>query len=449
MVRVTLFFYSILFPLLFGLYFPVYLLKLRKRGNFKRGFGERFGIFSKEKKEKLKSMGHPIWIHAVSVGEAIAAVNFVREWSTLDPEKNFVLSTTTSTGQHIAQTCSSDRVLSIYFPLDIFLCVRNTLQTISPSLIVLFEVEIWPNLIVQAHKKGVKLSLVNCRMSDNSLSGYLKFRWFFENIFNRFSIICTQSEIDATRIRSIVDDGGPCITVCNTMKFDQVFQCHNKDVSQIVRMIFGDSKKTVFAAASTHPGEELVIARIVKSLAREVPKLCTILIPRHVERISEIEKILEREGLKSVLLSDLRERLSDVNKKKGGEGGGQKFHQGNSPILLINTTGEMMDFLAVADIVFMGNSLAGNRGGHNIIEPAILGKPIIFGLGMENFRIVVEKFKENEACLQVEDEVTFEIALRNLLRDPEELRRLGKRSLQTVEKNKGAIRKTISNLQKL
>lgn len=443
MVRFALLFYSVIFPLLFVLYIPFYLVKLRKRGNFRKGFWERFGVFSGEKKEILKSMQNPIWIHAVSVGETIAAVNFIGEWCKQDPTIRFVLSTTTSTGQQIARTYSSNRILPIYFPLDFYPCVQRALRVISPRLLIIFEVEVWPNLIVLAEREGIKLSLVNCRMSDKSLAGYLKFRWFFESIFNRFSMICTQSKIDATRIKSIVGSDSK-IRVCNTMKFDQSFKNKSRNVSDLISLAFRKSSPQILAAASTHPGEELVIARILKKLFQEIPDLYTILIPRHVERTPDIENILTRESLNYVLLSDLRE----YQEKKEGRGPAVPVDE-DTRILLINSTGEMMDFLAVSDIVFMGNSLAGNKGGHNIIEPAILGKPIIFGSGMENFRVVVEKFKENNACIQIDNESFFENEIRKLLNNPKELERLGRSSLKTVEKNRGAIKKTISLLQKL
>ena len=431
-----------MFPLLFLIYLPFFITKLTRRGNFKEGFWERFGFYSRSKKDQLTCAPRPVWIHAVSVGETVAALSLIRVWSKLQPELNFVLSTTTSTGQQIARDRSPQNVVPLYFPLDFYVCTWSALKTIRPRIFIIFEVEIWPNIIVSASRRDIPLALVNTRMSDKSARGYQRYRWLFKDIFNRFSLICTQTENDAHKIRFIAGNRST-IKVCNTMKFDQTTLISDSDADELINKIFAENGRIIFTAASTHPGEELLIAKVIKLLANEYTNLYHILVPRHVERSSEIEKILKGEGLGYVRLTDLRNSMSSGGRREF------EFNAKVLQVLLVDTTGEMMNFLAVSDIVFVGNSMAGNKGGHNIIEPALLGKPIIFGQGMDNFRLVAQIFKNNSACIQVRDERTLAIAVRNLLDNHHERERLGRASLATVEKNKGAIGKTIEHLQKI
>ncbi len=186
MPLIALIFYNIFFPIFFISYLPVFIAKLVKRGDFKEDFWERFGFFSASKKKQLKSLQNPIWIHAVSVGETITALSFLREWSKQEPDLKFVLSTTTSTAQKIAKKQSPANVIPIYCPIDFFICVLSTLNALKPQMLIIFEVEVWPNLIVLTAWRKIKLALVNCRMSDKSAQGYSRHRWFFNHIFASF-----------------------------------------------------------------------------------------------------------------------------------------------------------------------------------------------------------------------------------------------------------------------
>ena len=442
MVTAALIIYNLLFPVVFLLYFPFFLTKLMRRGNFKKGFWERFGIYSKTKRIWLRHYPKPVWIHAVSVGETVAALSFINEWSQQQPELTFVLSTTTSTGQHIARTRAPGNVVSIYFPLDFFLCIWRALNTIRPNLLVIFEVEIWPNIIMAASRRNIPIALVNTRMSDKSAEGYRSYRWLFKHIFEKFSLICTQTEEDAVKIQEIIGEKS-AIKVCNTMKFDQFPDGSTESgEDQLIDRLFVRQDRIIFTAASTHSGEELLTATVFKKLLKDYPNLYHILIPRHVERCSEIEKLLLPLELTVVRLTQLRKSFNEGKKSLSNND-----HHGETRILLVDTTGEMMHFLAQSDIVFVGNSMAGNNGGHNIIEPALFRKPIIFGNGMDNFRVVAQIFKDNHACIEVDNEGALLASLRNLITDKRKREQLGKASFETVQKNRGAIRKTIHYLQ--
>lgn len=441
----ALIFYNLCFPVLFALYLPVFLSKMVKRGGFKEGFWERFGIFSASKKEQLRNLQNPIWIHAVSVGETVAALSFIRQWSKREPNLEFVLSTTTSTGQSLARKQLPKNVITIYCPIDFFICVLRTLKTVNLQMLIIFEVEIWPNLIILAAWRKTRLALVNCRMSDKSARNYVRHRWFFNYVFSRFSIICTQTEEDAHRIKTIIGNQ-PQVKVCNTMKFDQVtadFQ--NNNSHQLVDVVFPDRNRIIFTAASTHPGEELIMVRALKSMMVDFPSLRLILAPRHTERTNEVEKILQNENIDYALLTGLVKPLKQHGNTPGG--GINICRDMKKRVLLVDTMGELMGLFAVSDIVFMGKSLGNNEGGHNIIEPAIFGKPIIFGKNMNNFRQVAKIFKENNAAVEVGDEKEFLSIFHRLLADPIERERLSKISRATVEKHRGAIDKTTELLR--
>ena len=441
MVKAVLIIYNLLLPIAFLLYLPIFLTKLIRRGNFKRGFWERFGIYSKTKKSLLYQCPRPIWIHAVSVGETVAALSFIREWSKQQPELTFVLSTTTSTGQHIARTRAPENVISIYFPIDFYGCVWLALNTIRPCSLIIFEVEIWPSLIVEACRRDISIALVNTRMSDQSAKGYQSHRWLFKHIFKKFSLICTQTEDDAAKIKSIIGDNST-IEICNTMKFDQLPDHSDGDEDRSVDSLFPQGNRIVFTAASTHPGEEVLMMKVYKILLQDYPDLYHVLIPRHVERSLEIEKRLKFTGLNYVRLTELRKALD-----KQGNPLSRLDQDGDVRVLLVDTTGEMMHFLAQSDIVFVGNSLAGNRGGHNLIEPALFRKPIVIGSGMDNFRVVAQIFKDNNACVQVDSEKALLKVLRNLINNKGEREQLGQASYETIQKNRGAINKTIGHLR--
>ena len=443
---IALILYNLFFPVFFILYLPVFFAKLVKRGDYKEGFWERFGFFSSSKKELLKNFRDVIWIHAVSVGETVAALSFIREWSKQKPDLKFVLSTTTSTGQKIARNQTSGNVVSIYSPFDFFPFVWSALKTVKPQMLIIFEVEIWPNLIAFTSWRKIKLALVNCRMSDKSARGYARHRWFFNHIFSAFYLICTQTEEDASRIKSIIGDQ-PYIKVCNTMKFDQVTDSQNDNIRPIIDAFFPDQNRVIFTAASTHPGEEVIMIRAFKSLITEFPSLNFILAPRHTERSHEVEKLLKKEDMDYILLTELKESSKNSSNTMPKETiNGRKAKK---RVLLVNTIGDLMSLFAVSDIVFMGKSLGNNKGGHNIIEPAIFGKPVIFGKNMGNFRQVVKIFKDNKVAVEVENEKEFCRALRRLLADPTERERLGRMSQEVVEKNRGAISKTIELLRKI
>lgn len=422
--------YNLVFFVAFLLYSPFLYVKQRRRGGVTKAYWQRFGRFTAAEKADLAGLDGPVWIHACSVGETVAALSFIRRWLEREPEARIVLSTTTTTGHALAAAKKPESVRLIYCPIDFYFFVRATLRAVRPALLVIFEVEIWPNLILQAQARGIPLALANGRMSDRSARGYAKNGWLFHRLFRAFAVLCMQSREDSERVRRVAGTEANVHT-CNTMKFDQVpDQNRGEEVAAAVRAeldrAFGPGERLVFVAGSTHPGEEELMADTLRELRPEIPGLRLVLVPRHVERTPDVEAVLEERGLTYRLL-----------RNDSGAAAGPV------DVLLVNTTGELMNYYAAADVAYVGKSLAGNEGGHNIIEPAIFGKAILHGANMQNFRDVARIFREAGAVREVADTADFAPALRELLLDGTARTELARRSRAVVDSQRGAIDHTL------
>lgn len=420
--------YNLILPFLFLLYLPYYLIHIFKRGGLTKEYWQRFGVFGKDIKNRLMSLDNKVWIHAVSVGESVAAISFIKAWQARHPEDSIVFSCSTSTAHETIQKKNLPGVTMIYCPIDFLWAIRHALNIIRPKVLVIFEVEIWPNLIRQAAKRGIKVCLVNGRMSDKSSMGYAKWPSIFKPIFNAFSTICVQTEEDAARIARVIGNS-PVIKVCDTMKFDQVPDVGAADVSSVLDSAFGTASRTTFVVGSTHPGEEELVCNAFVSLKKNFPALKMVLVPRHCERASEVELLLKSKNLSWRLLKQPE--------------GASAPQTPPVDVLLVNTTGELMNFYGAADVAYVGKSMAGQTGGHNIIEPAIFGKAILHGTHMENFRAVAAIFQERKAALEVPSDEAFADSLRSLLDNPQERHAMGERARQTVVRYRGAIARTL------
>ena len=422
-----IFIYNLLFPIAFIFFIPGLIIKLVKRGGHKKSYLERFCIFDKEKLAVLKDIAlkKPIWIHSVSVGETQLAIDFINYWKTQSPELNFIVSTTTTTGQDLARKKLSGKAVIIFNPIDFFWYIKKLLRLINPKMLIIFETEIWPNMISVSEKAGVKVIQVNARISDHSYKGYKRFRAFINPFLKKVSLSCAQTDIDVQRLKEIC----PTLNVVKTgtMKFDQKIP---KIIAEINLDSVFEKKGRILLAASTHPGEEKFIAEIFESLKNKYSDLRLIVVPRHAERGGEIVNTLNE-----LKISHIRRSVYN------GEGM-------SVDCLLADTTGEMLSFMNAADIVIMGKSFAGNDGGHNIIEPAILGKPVICGKKLKNFRFVLNIMKDNNAVLSVNDE-DLEKNIEELLFDTEKCKKLGENAKKTVDEQKGATARTVEFIGKL
>ena len=419
------FIYNLLLPLAFLFFIPGLLLKYRNRGGWKSTFGERFGRFSKERVKELEESRGAIWVHSVSVGETVIALGFIKRYQALYPDRKFVISTTTTTGQELARSRCPENTKVIFCPIDFRWMVRRTFDIIRPSRLVIFETELWPNLIWEAKKRGVPAIVVNGRMSDHSSKGYYRMRLFFAPILKSLSMILVQTEADRARYLAVSPKAD--VRVTGNMKFDQAPPENIADPG--LAGYFGEEEYTILLAASTHPGEEEYVARNYKALREEFPLLRLVVVPRHAERGADVASALDKLGLSVVRRSQAEKAASPVD------------------VLVADTTGEMFKFINASDIVIMGKSLAGHDEGHNLIEPALLDKPVVTGSVLRNFRFILDVLKQAEAVVTVSDEAEFSAQLKRLAADPELRAALGKRGGDAIRQHRGAMERAIELIE--
>ncbi len=418
--------YSILFPVVFLFFVPGLLFKLWRRPGWKSTFSERFGLFGKRRAELTAYRG-AVWVHAVSVGETVLALALLNAWRKQNPELRFVLSTTTTTGQALAREKTPEGVAVIFSPLDFGWVVRRTLRLLQPRLLVIFETEIWPNLILATRDRKIPVALVNARMSDRSVKGYYRFRCFFGPLLAQFQFIGAQSTGDAERFLR-VSPAAPVVAVGN-LKFDQALPAQLPQIDY--SGYFGKDFSAILLAASTHPGEEELIAATYRKLQPDFPGLRLVLVPRHAERGAEVAAAVQRLELSNVQRSRYRDGSPE-------------------PVvcLVADTTGEMLALMQAADVVIMGKSLAGQDEGHNLLEPALLHKPVITGKVLKNFRFILKILEEAGGVVTVTD-ATLESALRQAFAAPSAMREVGERAFAAMEPHRGATGKLLTQLEKL
>ena len=374
--------YNLLMPLGFIFFLPELILKYRSRGGWKSTYRERFGFFG-SRKEELSGFRDAVWIHAVSVGETVVAISMIRRYLQRFPEQKFIISTTTTTGQDVARNRCPENTAVIFCPLDFPWMVRRVFRLLRPAGLVIFETEIWPNLISVASAKKIPVLLVNARMSDHSAKGYRRLgKLFFSPLLRKFSLILTQSESDMQRFLSVSPRAN--VQVTGNMKFDQRIPALPDE--NILHGYLGNAPENIILfGASTHPGEEELITDEFIALKKEFPALKLVIVPRHAERGDDIAGLLAGKDVEFARRSDagLPEKEMDI--------------------LLADTTGEMLQLMNGADVVIMGKSFAGHDEGHNLIEPALLSKPIVTGTVLRNFRYILKVLEENNAVFSCSD----------------------------------------------
>lgn len=384
-------------------------------------FSERFGHIPLAELARIADR-RVIWLHAVSVGEAIAARPLLKGLRNRYPRHAIVLSTTTETGRRIASGFP-EKDLCIYFPFDFLPAVRRTLASIRPKAIIIMETEIWPNLTREAASRGIPVILANGRISDKSFDGYLRFRWFFRHALRFFSTLCMQTETDRERIIAI--GAPPARTLkAGNLKYDIPVRRLSMEERSVLRVHYSLSVGlTVLTAGSTHPGEEEQVLAVYRELLTTNDHLFLVLVPRHPERADEVAAMLEKRGI-------IYRRRSAM-----GETGNKMFRSGH--VLLVDTIGELMGLYSVSDLVFVGGSLV-PTGGHNLLEPASLGIPCLFGPHMSNFREITELVLRCQAGIQVDDAPGLAAACRDLIENVERRRELGQNGLTMMRENGGA-----------
>ena len=421
------FLYNILFLAGFGLSAPYYFLKMWRRGNWQRGFAQRFGLYEGRVKQALTNR-QVLWLHAVSVGEVNVCTQLIQALEPRLPNLKFVVSTTTSTGMGELQKKLPSHIEKIYYPIDRRRFVTRALAAIHPAAVVLVEAEIWPNFLWHAHDFQIPLFLVNARLSDKSYRGYRRFGFLFRPVFAAFDGVGAQSETDAAKLREL-GCRPEAIHIVGNLKFDAAKLDERRllDVPALFRQLGVPEGARILVAGSTHAGEEAILAAQFLRLRRQCPDLFLVLVPRHFERGKTVGEELGALGVKLVYRSALT--------------AGSQFKPGEVDCLLVNTTGELKYFYEYASVIFVGKSLTA-EGGQNPIEPGALGKAMVFGPNMQNFAAIAAAFVAHHGAAQVRDAAELEKVFSELLADAPRRAELGRNALKVVQENQGAVERT-------
>jgi 3-deoxy-D-manno-octulosonic-acid transferase len=421
-------FYNILFTFFFVLCSPYYFVRMRRRGNWQKGFAERFGKYDTKLKQAITNR-QVLWIHAVSVGEVNVCTQLIRALEPRLPNIKIVVSTTTTTGMAELHRKLPKHVSKIYYPIDHRACVVRAQNTIRPEAIVLVEAEIWPNFLWRAHDHGWPVFLVNARLSDRSYRGYRRFGFLFKPVFALFAGVGAQNEADAAKLRKL-GCRPEAIQIVGSLKFDaaKLDEIRLLDVEAMLRQLAIPPGAPILIGGSTHRGEEAILAEQFLRLRKRFPDLFLVLVPRHFERSQEVGRELEARGVKFVFRSEIM--------------GQTQFAPGEIECLLVNTTGELKYFYEYAAVIFVGKSLTA-QGGQNPIEPGALGKPMVFGPNMQNFADIARSFLAGNGAVQARDAAELEKLLAELLADQPRREELGRNALKVVRENLGAIDRTV------
>ncbi|HVO09277.1 MAG TPA: 3-deoxy-D-manno-octulosonic acid transferase [Vicinamibacteria bacterium] len=419
--------YSLLLTVGFFLALPWFLWKGRSTGKYLRTFSERMGRLP----VYLNVDGdRAVWIHAVSVGEVLAARPLVPLLRERLPSHRIFLSTTTMTGSAVARKAVRGVDGLFYAPFDFAHPVRHALAVLNPSLLVLIETELWPNLIHEACRRGTRVAVVNGRISPRSFRRYLRARRLVGRVLSEVDLFLMQGEAHAERIRAL---GAPAarVQVTGNLKFDAVEP--GRVPERLARLLQGapGAARPLWIAGSTVTGEEELVLSAFHRVRRRVPEARLLVAPRHPERFDAVLPLVEEAGFRC-----LRRSALDPLAWQDGE------------VMLLDTLGELSQLYALANVVFVGGSLLPS-GGHNILEPAVAGKPVIVGPHMENFQEIADQFREAQAMLQVgsADELGDEVA--SLLLDDGRRLGLGERARALVGRNRGAVGRSADALVSL
>jgi len=368
-----------------------------------------------------------IWIHAVSVGEALTARALLADLRERYPNLKLFLSTTTLTGQQIARTRLQGVDAVFFLPFDLPPFVNRTLRLVRPRLFIMMETEIWPNLLHACRRARVKTVLVNGRISSRSYPRYRLARRFFRHVLADVDRFCMQSDESARRIIEIGADARR-VTVTGSLKFDSLESpaaAAGRGAGRVLRYFRIPPSRPVFMAASTVKGEERAVLAAFAAVRRAQPSALLILAPRKPERFAEAEALARGEGLRVVRRTEL---AVDAEPR--------------ADVIVLDTIGELAHLFQVATVVFVGGSLI-DMGGHNILEPAVHGRPIVFGPYMTNFGEIAETFLRNQAAVQINSPAELTGAIARLVADPVERARLGAAARALVEANRGAKPRTL------
>ena len=406
--------YSALFYALLPFVVLRMLLRSRHAPDYRRRLAERFGIFA----TPFDRAQPAIWVHAVSVGETLAAAPLIESLLQTYPDHRLVVTTTTPTGSERVRALFGDRVFHVYAPWDLPGAVCRFLHRTRPCLLLIMETELWPNMLHYSRARGCRIVLANARLSERSARGYARFSGLTRNMLEQLDIVACQSAIDGQRFTAL---GLPAaaLQVIGSIKFDLELNGTMRMRAAALRRDYAADKRPIVVAASTHAGEDEQILAAFATLKRSVDSCLLIIVPRHPERFDAVHSLCVSGGWQ------VRRRSAGVAPAIGDD------------IVLGDTMGELLLLLGVATVAVMGGSLV-EHGGHNVLEAAVWGVPVVSGPHMFNFTAASDMLVNAGAMIMLEDTGQLGACLVELLDDPERCRRMGAAALQVMADNRGA-----------
>lgn len=433
----------LLYSVLLYLLMPLVLLRLLWRGWAQRAYWrripERFGFVPRV------PGGVGVWVHAVSVGESVAALPLIRRLLDENPQRRVLVTTTTPTGSERVRAALGERVLHTYAPYDLPGAVARFLRRMQPARVVVMETELWPNLFAALARRRVPIVIANARLSPRSFAGYRRVRGFAKATLAHCAAIAAQSEADAGRFRALGADPAR-VHVPGNLKFDLEMPEEMVRVGQALRQRWG-AARPVWIAASTHEGEEEAALRAHRILLSRFPQAVLILVPRHPQRFDAVARAVEKSGLRGARRSAVTLpapfRPGATPEQRPAAGGPALTEV---QVLLGDSMGELPIYLGASDIAFVGGSLV-EVGGHNVLEPAALGLPVLFGPHMFNFENARALLLEHGAAREVPEMLALEPALAALFQDASARAAMGRAGREVLRANRGALQRLVGLIE--
>jgi 3-deoxy-D-manno-octulosonic-acid transferase len=421
--------YSVVFTLLLPIILLRLLLRARKAPEYAQRWWQRFGFFSTPNKPAAPNTAGGIWFHTVSMGEFIAAAPLISQTMAANPKKLITITTTTPTGSQQVQKrfvteLASGQVFHVYLPYDLPWLLNGFINKINPGLLVILETELWPNLIHRAKKSGCKVMVINARLSERSAKGYQKVAGLTQSMLNNLDCLAVQNSTDGDRFLAL---GMPAekMQVTGSIKFDLTIDKTLIDQGKLWRQTWGENRK-VITVASTHLGEDEIALNAFQKTLSDHPDGIMVIVPRHPERFDQVAKLIEQRGLA------LGRRSKNTIAK-------------DNQVVLLDTMGELMSFLAASDVCIMGGSFVEN-GAHNPLEPAALQVPTLIGPSQFNFALICELL-EQAGGLQTVTEETLAGILNEWLADQNLMDVKGLAAKSVVDENRGALEKVFQLIE--
>lgn len=418
-----------LYTALFHLGLPLIAVRLWWRARRAPAYAKRIGErFARGLPPMVKG---GLWVHAVSVGESIAAAPLVRALLERYPDLPITLTCMTPTGSERIRALfeGNPRVQHCYLPYDLPWAMGRFLDHVQPRLGIIMETELWPNLVNQCARRGIPVALANGRLSARSARGYARFAGLTAPMLQQMNLLAVQTETEAQRFRDL-GARPEAVTVTGSIKFDLHPAADLPERAQALRSQWQALGRPLWIAASTHQGEDEIILAAHRELLRTHSDALLVLVPRHPERFAQVATLVEQAGL------SLARRA--INEAVGA----------GTQVLLGDTMGELLLLYGTADIAFVGGSLVPN-GGHNLLEPAALTKPVLSGPHLFNFQDIADRLTEAKALQVVDDAIGLADAVRNLIELPQAARRMGEAGLAVMRANQGALERLLQALGKL